>query len=311
MIAKRILSLGIYMIIFLLNRINYISFYAIYIKWVGNIEVRQMYQISVFIFKVSRFVSNYLGRQFSLSRLLPFFTSRANRKKMNFFGMAVRDYNWGRREFKFIFHINCLQKRHNKGTWELNLKTFFRKESQLTLLEKQLISLAKGDILDIGSNTGYYIPSLMKRGVTTGMEISPPILKISHEAGLLNCIEGDIFKYEPCHKFDTITLLGNDIVLAGSFYNLRKMLKKFKAILNNDGQILMIIKQVRTLKYWSVVYTPEYRGEFGVPAKYLFLNAGYFITFCAKLGFEGKIIGKEGPNEDLSYLLRLEKKAEA
>lgn len=89
------------------------------------------------------------------------------------------------------------------------------------------------------------------------------------------------------------------------------MLKKFKNILNNDGQVLLIMRQVQTLKYWHVVYTAEYEGKFGVPSKHLFLNASYFISFCEKRGFDAKIIEKESIDDKLFYLLKLEKKAEA
>jgi len=230
---------------------------------------------------------------------------------MDFFGEALEDFSSNNPKSEYIFHLNSKLKKFNNRKSVFDLSVFFRSRSKLTLLEKKLIDSSHGNILDIGSNTGYYIPFLMSRGTTTGIEISPTINNIARKKGLSNCIIGDVFTYEFNGKFDTITLLGNDIALSGTRHSLKKMLAIFKKLLKNKGQVLMIIRQVHTLKYWHVVFTPEYDGRFGIPAKYLFLNAHYFISLCGKQGFKAKIIDKEGPKENLFYLLKLEKKAEA
>ncbi|KKN13020.1 hypothetical protein LCGC14_1010650 [marine sediment metagenome] len=230
---------------------------------------------------------------------------------MDFFGEALVDFSSNNLKTEYIFHLNSKLKQFNNRKSIFDLAVFFRSWSKLTLLEKKLINSSYGNILDIGSNTGYYIPLLMNKGTTTGIEISPTINSIARKKGLSNCITGDVFTYEFAKKFDTITLLGNDVALSGTRHSLKKMLTRFKNLLKNKGQVLIIVRQVQTLKYWHVVFTPEYDGRFGIPAKYLFLNAHYFISFCNKQGFEAKIIAKEGPKENLFYLLKLEKKAEA
>ncbi len=228
-----------------------------------------------------------------LSRLLPFFTSRPKQRDMDFFGEALEDFSSNNLKSEYIFHLNSKLKKFNNRKSVFDLAIFFRSRSKLTLLEKRLIDSSRGNILDIGSNTGYYIPFLMSRGTTTGIEISPAINNIARKKGLSNCITGDVFSYEFSNKFDTITLLGNEIALSGTRYSLKKMLAIFKNLLKNNGQVLMILRQLHTLKYWHVVYTPWYNGRFGIPAKYLFLNAHYFISLCNKQGFEAKIIAKD------------------
>ena len=230
---------------------------------------------------------------------------------MDFFGEALEDFSSNSLKSEYIFHLNSKLKKFNNRKSVFDLSIFFRSRSKLTLLEKKLIDSSHGNILDIGSNTGYYIPFLMSRGTTTGIEISPTINNIARKKGLSNCITGDVFTYEFSNKFDTITLLGNDIALSGTRHTLKKMLAIFRKLLKNNGQVLIIIRPVHTVRYWHVVFTPWYNGRFGIPAKYLFLNAQYFISLCDKHGFEAKIIDKEGSKENLFYLLKLEKKAEA
>ncbi|KKK46500.1 hypothetical protein LCGC14_0801940 [marine sediment metagenome] len=155
-----------------------------------------------------------------------------------------------------------MQKEYNCKEWVFNLESYFRPLNKLTKLEKKLIDLSYGNILDIGSNTGYYIPYLMDKGTTTGIEISSKINNIARKKGIYNCITGDIFTYKFNNKFDTITLIGNDITLSGTLHRLKKLLKKFSALLNKNGQVLLIIRNIQTLKYWHVVYTPHYNGHF-------------------------------------------------
>lgn len=83
------------------------------------------------------------------------------------------------------------------------------------------------------------------------------------------------------------------------------MLKKFLELLNRKGQVLLIIRHIRTLNYWYVVYTPQYNNQFGIPVKYLFFNVYYFSKIAFKYGFRTIIIGKDNSTGDFYYLLRL------
>jgi hypothetical protein len=190
---------------------------------------------------------------------------------------------------------------------EFNLGIYFRTWDDLWPLERKLINMSYGNILDIGSCTGYYIPFLMEKGSTTGIEVNQRINNISRKNGNTNCFIGDIFTYDFKSKFDTIILMGNDIALSGTLYNTKKLLKKLKELLNNNGQILLINTHVRSLKYWHVVFTPRYNGQFGIPAKYLFFNTSYFRKFALKYGFLTTVLGKEEHGGIPSHLLKLVK----
>lgn len=226
---------------------------------------------------------------------------------MKMFADAIEDYYSYNLKSSFVFYKHCLQKKYNGIKIIYDLGIYFRSWDKLDRLEKKIINLSYGNILDIGSCTGYYIPYLMNKGPTTGIELSSKINNIARKKGLDNCISGDFLKYKFNKTFDTITLFGNDIALSGSLFNLKKILKKFKKLLNHDGQVLLIISHIRTLKYWHVIFTPKYEGHFGIPFKLLFFNTHFFNKFAAKYGFYSSILGKSEMLGDLSYLVRLVK----
>ncbi|MFX1311985.1 MAG: class I SAM-dependent methyltransferase, partial [Promethearchaeota archaeon] len=168
-----------------------------------------------------------------------------------------------------------------------------------------LIELAYGNILDIGSCTGYYIPYLAEKGTAIGIDISDRIIAYAHKRGIHNCVYGDIFHYKFNTTFDTITLIGNDIALTGTLFNLKRLLKRFYRLLNPGGQILAITRHIAPLKYWHVVYVPEYEGKIGPPLKCLFINVNYFMNLSRKYGFTPEIITSNDDENFLLYFVRL------
>ena len=261
-------------------------------------------------------VSNYIFRLFwelskhvhyfkNFFRLLRFISFHSD--SMDLFGTALWHYYSNNLRSKFNFHQHCFQKKYNGYNFEVDLERYFRTLHDLTSLEKKLIDLCYGNILDIGSNTGYYIPFLMDKGTTTGIEISSKINNIAKKNGVYNCITGDIFKYKFNRKFDTITLMENDIVLSGTLHRLKKLLKKFNKLLNMNGQVLLIMRNIRTLKYWRVVYTPHYNDCFGIPFKLMYLNIYFLKKLVERYNFQFILIGKESSREQRFYLIRLVK----
>ena len=263
--------------------------------------------ISYYLFRLFKALSRRVSYFQNLFRLLRFFTSHPKQKSMELFENALEDYDSHTMKSKFIYYSHCVQKDYNGIISESDLGIYFRTWDKLDPLERKLINLSCGNILDIGSCTGYYIPYLMDKGTVTGIEISPKINNLARKHGLSNCITGDIFKYKFNIKFDTITLIGNDIALSGTLYRLKKLLKKLRELLSKDGQVLLIIRHVRTLKYWHVVYTPHYNGQIGIPFKLLFLNARFLLKASSKYGFQSSIEGTYRLRGGPFYLLRLVK----
>ena len=126
------------------------------------------------------------------------------KQSMDFFGNALYEYYKGDRSPFFII-LPTGEKDYG------DLSRYFRTYIHLSRLEKKLISLSKGKILDIGCATGYYIPALNKKGNVLGIDISRQAIKVAKENGLTNCKTADIFKFRTNKKFETITLLENNL----------------------------------------------------------------------------------------------------
>ena len=269
-----------------------------------------MLTFSHYLFRFFWFLSRRVSYFQNFFRILRFFSSHSKEKSMEFLANAIEDYYSNALKSKFFFYRHCTQKEYNALRLKFNLGIYFRSWEELDPLEKKLIDFSYGNILDVGSNTGYYIPYLMKKGSTMGIEISPKINSIARKEGLTNCVTGDFFNYNFNQLFNTITLIGNDIALSGSLYRLRKLLKKCNRLLTEDGQVLLIISHIRTLKYWHTTYTPWYDKKLGIPFKILFLNVPYLIRLSTNYGFKATILGKYEVKGNLFYLVRLLKSSE-
>lgn len=215
------------------------------------------------------------------------------KKAMDLIGLAVKDVIRGdKNEFVFIDDSGHISTH--------DIRRYLRKPSYLVSLEKQLIKEARGHILDIGCATGYYLPLLMKQGVTVGMDISDNLIDIARKNGLENCFVGDIFKFKFKNKFDTITLLENNIGLGGSIINTKKLLNKLKNLLNKNGQILMIIRNIDNQNYFKIKLRPCWKGIVGDRFEWISFNINYLKDFLLKSGFIVDILGKD----EKSYLIK-------
>lgn len=219
------------------------------------------------------------------------------RKSMNLIGQALYDrYQGGK--IPIYFEIGG----HKE---ELSLKRNFRSISQLSKIEKILISMSYGKILDVGCGTGNYIPALNEKGKVIGIDISPKIIKVAKTMGVKNCFVGDIFKYNEGLKFDTITMFENNIGMSGSVQKTKKLLKKLKSLLKIDGQILIISsKRSKELDYLETVLTPIYRGVKGESFKWINFNTKFLAKICSHMNL--KLITVSG--DKYSNLLRIIRK---
>ena len=72
------------------------------------------------------------------------------KQAMDLLGEALKAYSRGDRDSFYL--------RDGSGElFRLDLSRYFRKANQISKLERKLISLSYGDILDVGCGTGNYI----------------------------------------------------------------------------------------------------------------------------------------------------------
>jgi len=223
----------------------------------------------------------------------------AMKKSMDIFGKSLYDYWKGDTKSPyFIIHKGKKEARNNRR--------YFRSYSQLSNLEKRLISLAKGSILDIGCATGYYIPALMKKGEVEGIDISKYAIKVAKEKYKLdNVYVKDIFKFKTSKKYDTITFLENNLGMGGSPEGTKKLLIKSKKLLKPNGQILIIQRDIDK-DYVPVTLTSEYKGQKD-KFKWVHYSVKYVQKVSEKVGLKFKLIHRN-KSRNTFYLAKLTKK---
>ena len=118
---------------------------------------------------------------------------------------------------------------------------YFAEYEQWSPLERQVIALARGRILDIGCGAGRVALYLQKQGFdATGIDISPGAIEVCRKRGLekaLVCPISEVDRFAP-DSFDTILMLGNNFGLFGDAENARPILEKFSRITSKNAQII-------------------------------------------------------------------------
>lgn len=216
---------------------------------------------------------------------------------MDLFGEALLGYASGDRSTFYL-----IEGASDKHTYSLAER--FRSYSKLNKVEKKLIALSYGQILDIGCGTGNVIPALEKKGKVRGIDISPKVVAVARQRGCNKCVVADIFKYLPKQKFDTITLFGNDLGLGGTVRKTKKLLEVLKSLLKNDGQILAITRNYTHGDFKEMTLTPVWKKKTGPSFGWIIFNIYFLSDLIEKQGLNSEIISTNS-----SYrLVRITKK---
>lgn len=212
------------------------------------------------------------------------------------FGKALLDYSMGKK-YPIYFVSKDIRK-------ERSVSRYFRKPEELSKIEKALIDLAFGSILDIGCATGYYIPALMEKGDVTGIDKSASCIKVANNSGLSNCFCKDIFEFTAEEQYDTITLLENNLGLGGSIEKTQILLTLLHKLISNKGQILMIQREIKNDFIVSELNI-EYRKE-NEKFYWLHISSNHLKAMSDEVGFECQILQRD--NDENLYLAKLTKK---
>jgi len=220
---------------------------------------------------------------------------------MEVFGQALLDFSRGDNE-KFYLQDSKGKKSEQK------LSKYFRNYKEFTNLERKIIFLSKGEILDVGCGTGQYIPHLMKKGKVLGIDISSKAIQAAKEKyNLKNVKVADIFNFKPSKKFDTIVLLENNLGMAQTIPRTKKLLKILSNHLNTSGQILTDAHEVKGKNHDTVFngeLRPVWKGKIGDKFMWINFNSGYLKELCEEMSLNLKVIGRN----KTSYLAKITKK---
>jgi 2-polyprenyl-3-methyl-5-hydroxy-6-metoxy-1,4-benzoquinol methylase len=203
--------------------------------------------------------------------------------KKDLFGEALYDRYKGEKNH-FFMEVRGEIREHN-------INRYFRPIRRLSGAEKTLVSLSYGNILDVGCATGNYIPAMNKKGNVTGIDISARLIQIAKELGNKNCNQGNIFSFKSDKKFDTITMLENNLGMGGDVRGTKKLLKKLSVLLSENSQILIILSKRSGKKDFLINdLTPVYKGIKGKSFKWINFNIKFLTKLCDEVSLNLKIL---------------------
>ena len=219
--------------------------------------------------------------------------------KDDFFGRALFEYSRNSNTDLFLIKTD-------RTKFSVDLSYYFRESKNLSDLEIKAISLTKGEILDVGCATGYYIPVLKRYGNVDAIDISEQAIKVAKAKGIEECHVADIFKYKPGRKYDTITLLENNIGLGGTAFKTRKLFKILTGSLKDRGQIIAIMRHTDyQKKYYSSKYKILWKGKIKKGFRWFYFNINFLSKFCHKNNLDLKILGEDDDEGRKMYLVRM------
>jgi len=132
---------------------------------------------------------------------------------------------------------------------------------------------------------------MSKKGNVIGIDISKRLIQIAKESGIKNCYADNIFSFKSDNKFDTITMLENNLGMGGDVEGTKKLLKKLSNLLNNYGQILIILSKRSGEKDFLInELTPAYKGIKGKSFKWINFNLKFLIKLCHGASLNLKLI---------------------
>ena len=149
------------------------------------------------------------------------------------FGKAILDYQTNNSPEDLITETSISE------ADEMSVAYLFRSYAEMPKLEQKALQLANGKVLDVGCGAGSHALYLQEKGFdVSAIDISANAIKACELRGLKKAKVQDIMQLEG-YKFDTILLLMNGAGMCGKLKNIPNFLQKLKALLTDEGQILV------------------------------------------------------------------------
>lgn len=228
------------------------------------------------------------------------------------FGKAILDYQTNNSPEDLITETSISE------ADEMSVAYLFRSYAEMPKLEQKALQLANGNVLDVGCGAGSHALYLQEKGFdVTAIDISANAIKACELRGLKNAKVQDIMQLEG-DKFDTILLLMNGAGMCGKLKNIPNFLQKLKALLTDEGQILVDSSDIIYMfdededggkwiptdvdYYGEVIFDIAYKGEKEASFDWMYIDYNTLQNAAIANGLQCELI-LEG--EHFDYLAKL------
>lgn len=231
------------------------------------------------------------------------------------FGRAILDFATHNAPENLITETNISE------ADEMDISYLFRSFSDMPELEQKALSLASGKVLDVGCGAGSHALYLQEKGFeVTAVDISGNAVEACKIRGIKNVHQTPLLSMDGNTKFDTIYLLMNGTGIFGKLHNIDQYLSKLKALLNENGQVLIDSSDIVYMfdededggkwiplyadYYGELTFTIRYKGEQEEPFDWLYLDFNTLQNACMAQNMKCELL-LEGDHFD--YLARITK----
>ncbi|MGX7667385.1 class I SAM-dependent methyltransferase [Flavobacterium pedocola] len=229
------------------------------------------------------------------------------------FGKAILDYQTDNAPENLITETSISE------ADEMSVAYLFRDYKEMPKIERKALDLAKGTVLDVGCGAGshaLYLQNQRKLNVTA-IDISANAIKACELRGVKNTRVQNLMDITE-EKFDTILLMMNGTGIFGKLKKITAYLQQLKAILNENGQILLDSSDIiymfdededggkwiptDTDYYGELIFRITYKGEEEDPLEWLYIDYNTLQNAAHANGLNCELV-LEG--EHFDYLSRL------
>ncbi len=200
---------------------------------------------------------------------------------------------------------------------EIPVPTLFRTYDNMPPLEKKMMELSCGRVLDVGAGSGCHSLVLMERGLSVkAIDISELSVQVMRERGV-DAELVNFFDETFVEKFDTILMAMNGIGIVGKVERLPMFFRCVKRLLAPSGQLLLDSSDLRYLfeeedgsyavdlaagYYGEVDFEMRYKGVKGLPFDWLYVDFETLSLYANEAGFECE---RCADGEHYDYLAKL------
>lgn len=157
------------------------------------------------------------------------------------------------------------------------------------LIEK-ITGLHQGNLLDVGSGTGYFIAEMKKAGWSvTGLEPDARARKIARENNRLELLPSENLFQLPAKYFDVITLWH----VLEHVHDLKRYVAQLSCLLNQEGKILVAVPNYfsydaeKYKNFWAAYDVPRHLYHFSPVSMHILMQqAGLEITDIKPLWYD-------------------------
>lgn len=184
---------------------------------------------------------------------------------------------------------------------EFPVSLLFRKEKDMSDIERAALDLARGHVLDVGAGAGCHTLALQNKGLeVTAIDISPLSVQVQRERGVRDARLVNLFDPTFAEQYDTILFLMNGSGIIGKLENMPVFFDKMKLLLAKGGRIYMDSSDLRYIfenedgsmdidlnaaYYGEVDYQMKYRNIAGPKFDWLYIDFETLSYYASEYGF--------------------------